>query len=565
MAAFQADDGYEEPHVIAEIGCNHMGQFEIAKELLTLAKNAGATVGKFQKRCPKELLTEEQYNAQHPNPHNSYGDTYGQHREFLELDVEQHRLLQKHCEEIGLLYSCSVWDTTSAKEIASLNPPLIKVGSPSNQHWEMQKVLRDEYSGMVHISTGMTTKDEVEKIVSFWEQGKGNAKERVILYNCTSGYPVPFQDVCMLELKLLRERFAGRVRGFGFSGHHLGISVDIAAYALGATWNERHFTKDRTWKGTDHAASLEPAGLSKLCRDLKAAWQCMSYKKTDILPSKRRSAPSSSGAATTRTSPRRPPSGFSPSPPVLTTSLRPSLVCLRARGSVVCSGARLPVRSDSRGDSWRASRWCVLLRCSTQARPVLPVASPRGVGYRQGAITRRFNAGGASPNPVPGASASHHCYGPLISTLLKESAAGPADARRSTSTTRRISSPYPSPTQNSEQSAGGSHQGRRGRVVQSLGGDTAVLATAVDPRCAFAVVLRYTSRVARLLHTAVSGDGLYKAVLEPKFDLTLARMASERSLGRLWSGRRSCTCSATTTTRRRTATGATRRASSRRI
>ena len=105
MAAFQADDGYEEPHVIAEIGCNHMGQFEIAKELLTLAKNAGATVGKFQKRCPKELLTEEQYNAQHPNPHNSYGDTYGQHREFLELDVEQHRLLQKHCEEIGLLYS----------------------------------------------------------------------------------------------------------------------------------------------------------------------------------------------------------------------------------------------------------------------------------------------------------------------------------------------------------------------------------------------------------------------------------------------------------------------------
>ena len=187
MAAFQADDGYEEPHVIAEIGCNHMGQFEIAKELLTLAKNAGATVGKFQKRCPKELLTEEQYNAQHPNPHNSYGETYGAHREFLELDVEQHRLLQKHCEEIGLLYSCSVWDTTSAKEIASLNPPLIKVGSPSNQHWEMQKVLRDEYSGMVHISTGMTTKDEVEKIVSFWEQGKGNAKERVILYNCSIG------------------------------------------------------------------------------------------------------------------------------------------------------------------------------------------------------------------------------------------------------------------------------------------------------------------------------------------------------------------------------------------
>mmetsp|Transcript_21707 Transcript_21707/g.64991 ORF Transcript_21707/g.64991 Transcript_21707/m.64991 type:complete len:386 (-) Transcript_21707:66-1223(-) len=275
---------YQEPHVIAEIGCNHMGKFEVAKELLTLAKQSGATVGKFQKRCPKELLTKEQYEAPHPNPHNSYGDTYGAHREFLELDVEQHRALKQHCDDIGLLYSCSVWDTTSAKEIASLEPPLIKVGSPSNQHWEMQKVLRDEYTGMVHISTGMTTKDEIEKIVSFWEQGKGDAKNRVVLYNCTSGYPVPFEDVCLLELKLLRRRFGHRVKALGFSGHHLGISVDIAAYALGATWNERHFTKDRTWRGTDHAASLEPAGLSKLCRDLKAAWKCMRYKETDILP-----------------------------------------------------------------------------------------------------------------------------------------------------------------------------------------------------------------------------------------------------------------------------------------
>ena len=199
---------------------------------------------------------------------------------------------------------------------------------PSNQHWEMQKVLRDEYTGseprtkrgfrgegfvhthlsreqfpplasphttaqptrkhpragMVHISTGMTTKDEVEKIVSFWEQGEGDAKNRVVLYNCTSGYPVPFEDVCLLELKLLRRRFGHRVKSLGFSGHHLGISVDIAAYALGATWNERHFTKDRTWKGTDHAASLEAAGLAKLCRDLKAAWKCMRYKESDILP-----------------------------------------------------------------------------------------------------------------------------------------------------------------------------------------------------------------------------------------------------------------------------------------
>jgi len=95
---------------------------------------------------------------------------------------------------------------------------------------------------------------------------------------------VPFEDVCLLEIKTLIEKYKHRVKSIGFSGHHLGISVDIAAYTLGAEWNERHFTADRTWKGTDHAASLEPAGLSKLCRDLKAVHTAMTYKPTEVLP-----------------------------------------------------------------------------------------------------------------------------------------------------------------------------------------------------------------------------------------------------------------------------------------
>jgi sialic acid synthase len=274
---------YREPKLIAEIGCNHKGELEIAKELLTLAKQAGATVGKFQKRTPKELLTPEQYSAPHPNPQNSYGATYGEHREFLELGLEHHKELQEHCKKIGLEYSCSVWDTTAAKEIVTLNPILIKVGSPSNTHWEMQKVLRDEYKGEVHISTGMTTKEEIEQIVKFWEEGKGDAKNRVVLYNCTSGYPVPFEDVCLLDIRLIQAKYAHRVKAIGFSGHHLGIAIDVAAYALGAEWIERHFTADRTWKGTDHAASLEPAGLGKLIRDLKATYTSLTFKPSDIL------------------------------------------------------------------------------------------------------------------------------------------------------------------------------------------------------------------------------------------------------------------------------------------
>ena len=150
--------------VIAEIGCNHKGDMGIAFELLDLAKECGADVAKFQKRHSKELLTEEQYNSPHPNPYNSYGSTYGEHREFLEFDLEQNKKLMDYCNQIGIDYSTSVWDVTSAKEIVSINPKMIKVPSACNNHFDMLKILRDDYEGEVHISLGMTTPDE-EKVL----------------------------------------------------------------------------------------------------------------------------------------------------------------------------------------------------------------------------------------------------------------------------------------------------------------------------------------------------------------------------------------------------------------
>ena len=272
---------YINPKVIAEIGCNHKGNMDIAKKLLKIASVSGVEVAKFQKRNNIELLTKEQYNTPHPNPINSYGDTYGTHREFLEFNVDQHRELKEYAESLGLIYSSSVWDTTSAKEISKLKPELIKVPSACNNHFDMLKVLRDDYKGEVHISFGMTTKDEEEQIVSFFEDT--NQGNRLVLYSCTSGYPVPFEDVCMLEIVRIKEKFKDRVKAIGFSGHHLGIAVDVAAYALGAEWVERHFTLDRTWKGTDHSASLEPTGLKKLARDLKATHKALTYKQSDIL------------------------------------------------------------------------------------------------------------------------------------------------------------------------------------------------------------------------------------------------------------------------------------------
>lgn len=255
---------------------------KIAKEMImTAAMYCKVDVVKFQKRCPKELLTAEEYHAPHPHPENSYGTTYGAHREYLEFSVEEHRQLQAWCEEFGVEYSTSVWDLTSAREICGLKPRLIKVPSACNLNRPLLSYLCDEFGGEIHLSFGMTSREEEERIVRFFEE-RGRNKDLVV-YDCTSGYPVPFDDICLLEICRLRELYGGRVKAIGFSGHHLGIAVDSAAVALGAEWIERHFTLDRTWKGTDHAASLEPDGVRKLARDCRAVARALTYKKEDIL------------------------------------------------------------------------------------------------------------------------------------------------------------------------------------------------------------------------------------------------------------------------------------------
>lgn len=269
--------------IIAEVGCNHKGSMDTAREMILVAGAfCKVDVVKFQKRTPKELLTPEQYAAPHPNPMHAYGETYGAHREFLELDLNQHRQLKQWCEETGTVYSSSVWDLTAAKEIASLEPALIKIPSACNLHFEMLGYLSENYSGEIHLSFGMTTRDEEEQIVRFFEE-RDRAMDLVI-YSCTSGYPVAFEDICLLEISRLIERYGARVKTVGFSGHHLGIAADIAAMTLGARWIERHFTLDRTWKGTDHAASLEADGMRRLSRDIRNVERALRPKDSEVLP-----------------------------------------------------------------------------------------------------------------------------------------------------------------------------------------------------------------------------------------------------------------------------------------
>ena len=267
--------------IIAEIGCNHKGDIKIAQDLIKAAKRCGADVAKFQKRNNKLLLNKQEYESPHPEPWNSYGNTYGLHREALEFNIDQHKELQDFCSTIGIEYTSSVWELDSAKEISELNPLFIKVPSATNLDFKMQNFLCENYNGKIHVSVGMTKKKEIAEIINFYK--KKSRINDLVLYCCTSGYPISEKDICLLEIKNLQKLMENTEGGVGFSGHHLGIAPDIAAVTLGVDWIERHFTLDRTWKGTDHAASLEPEGLRRLCRDIKNVEKALSYKEEDIL------------------------------------------------------------------------------------------------------------------------------------------------------------------------------------------------------------------------------------------------------------------------------------------
>jgi sialic acid synthase len=271
------------PRVIAEIGCNHAGDLDTALRMVEVAAGfCGVDVVKFQKRHPRTLLSPSQFDAPHPDSRHAFGKTYGEHREFLEFGIEQHRQLKAAAERAGVAYSASVWDMPSAREIIELEPDFIKVPSATNLHRELLSLLCDGYAGDVHVSLGMTSRLEEEGIVtSFIERGQ---QHRLVLYACTSGYPVPFEDLALLEVERLKRTYGSVIKAVGFSGHHLGIAADVAAMTLGAMFIERHFTLDRTMKGTDHAASLEPDGMRRLTRDLRNVALALTYKERDVLP-----------------------------------------------------------------------------------------------------------------------------------------------------------------------------------------------------------------------------------------------------------------------------------------
>jgi sialic acid synthase SpsE len=246
--------------VIAEGGVNHNGNPRLAEELVRIAARCQADSVKFQKRTIHELLTRAALEKPYVNP-NSLGATYGEHRLRLELAETDWVRLRDLASSLGLEFMGSAWDRGSADLLDALDTPAIKTPSAVLTDLDLLEYIARKGRPMI-VSTGMSTLDEVDQAVDRIVRHTHD----LILLQCTSAYPSEFVDVNLRVMDTYRQRYGVLV---GFSGHERGICVTEAAAALGACVVERHFTKDRTLPGPDHAASLEPQGLEKLVRDIR--------------------------------------------------------------------------------------------------------------------------------------------------------------------------------------------------------------------------------------------------------------------------------------------------------
>jgi sialic acid synthase len=254
-------------YVIAEIGHNHQGSLDKARELFREAKLAGADAVKLQKRDNQGLYTRAAYNKPYDNE-NSFGSTYGEHREFLEFGSNEYRELQRYARELDIDFFATAFDIASADFLAALDVPAFKIASGDVKSTPLlEHVAR--FGKPVVISTGGALIEDVQRAYDTLMA----IHPQVGILQCTAGYPASFDELDLRVIEQYRERFPGAV--IGYSGHDNGIAMPVAAYVLGARIVEKHFTLNRAMKGTDHAFSLEPVGLRKMVRDLQRTHKAM--------------------------------------------------------------------------------------------------------------------------------------------------------------------------------------------------------------------------------------------------------------------------------------------------
>ena len=253
-------------YIVTELGQNHQGEVVTARRLIHAAAAAGATAVKLQKRDVDHLYTAAMLASPYAHEH-SFGETYGQHRRALELSLEAYAVLQQSAGAAGVTLFATAFDEVSADGLVSLRMPAIKLasGALTDRHL-IQHVA--SLGLPVLLSTGGGTQADVDTAVQ-WFDAVRPAVGRLALLHCTAAYPCAFDELNFNCLRIFRQRYPSLV--IGLSGHDSGIAMALIAWSFGARIIEKHFTLNRAMKGGDHSFSLEPAGLTKLVRDIRRA------------------------------------------------------------------------------------------------------------------------------------------------------------------------------------------------------------------------------------------------------------------------------------------------------
>ncbi|CAL9700510.1 unnamed protein product [Knipowitschia caucasica] len=262
--------------IIAEIGQNHQGDVEIAKKMIKMAKDAGADCAKFQKselECKfNKRALERPYNSKH-----SWGKTYGEHKRFLEFSHEQYRELKKYAQDIGIFLTASGMDEMAMEFLHELDVPFFKVASCDANNFPCLEKTAKKGRPMV-ISSGMQSMETMRRVYQMVKEHNQN----FAILQCTSAYPLDPKDVNLRVIQEFQKEFPDIP--IGYSGHEQGINITVAAVALGAKVVERHVTLDKTWKGNDHEASLDPSELAELVKAIRLVETAMGSPIKQMLP-----------------------------------------------------------------------------------------------------------------------------------------------------------------------------------------------------------------------------------------------------------------------------------------
>jgi sialic acid synthase len=267
-------------YVIAEIGNNHQGDLDKAKALIHAAKECGVDAVKFQKRDNRRLFTRAYYEAPYDNE-NSYGSTYGEHREFLELPKSDWFELSRYAKEEGVAFVSAAFDEPSADLMADLDIDAFKFASGDLLNVPFLRYVADKGKPMF-LSTGGGTLEDIDRAVDAILA----RNEQLCVLHCTAAYPAEVEDLNLSVITTLREQYPELV--IGLSDHHNGIAMAPVAFMLGARVFEKHFTLNHAWKGTDHAYSLMPDGMRRFVRDLRRVPAALGDGVKRKLPSEER-------------------------------------------------------------------------------------------------------------------------------------------------------------------------------------------------------------------------------------------------------------------------------------